>query len=125
MRILVVEDDRLAQKVARFHLEKLGYIVDIAATGAEALNLTMQHPYILIFMDLGLRDFTGFEITKKIREQQGRNNNTPIVALTAHDQSTVNDQCIAANMNAYLRKPIERDKAKEIIELYALKRVDE
>ena len=67
--ILVVEDNKLNQKVAKLLLEELGCTVDIAPTGRDALNAIDNKSYDIVFMDLGLPDSDGFSITRKIRKK--------------------------------------------------------
>lgn len=83
--ILIVEDQPLAAKVARLVVERLNCAVDVAETGNDALRYVADKHYDLIFMDVGLPDISGLDVTKRIRAQEWKlNQHIPIIALTAH-----------------------------------------
>jgi CheY-like chemotaxis protein len=105
--ILLVEDEPISQRVAQLMLEGFGYQVHIASTGQKALELLQQYNFDLIFMDLGLPDMTGDQITIKIREQEASYSHIPIIALTAHVFHNDRKRCLAAGMDGFLGKPIE------------------
>ncbi|USD63740.1 response regulator [Vibrio sp. SCSIO 43140] len=112
-RILLVEDNLVNQKVASLHLAKAGFEYDIAGNGQEALELYQSNVnYDVILMDCMMPVKDGFEATQDIREyekQQGMSP-TPIIALTA---SVVDDdiqKCFDAGMDAYVPKPVRREK---------------
>lgn len=112
-RVLLVEDNLVNQKVASLHLEKAGYQYDIAGNGAEAVELFQSKgSYDVILMDCMMPIKDGFEATQDIRDyekQQGMTP-TPIIALTA---SVVDDdiqKCFDAGMDAYVPKPVRREK---------------
>lgn len=117
-KILVVEDDFANQRVASLFLKKLGYETDIAENGLEALDLVSRSTYQLILMDCQMPIMSGFEATRKIREQKGKNQNVPIIALTANVVCGVNGECEAAGMNDILNKPVQLEKMKEILDLW-------
>lgn len=112
-KVLLVEDNLVNQKVASLHLEKAGYQYDIADNGAEAVELFQRNGrYDVILMDCMMPVKDGFEATQDIRDyekQQGMTP-TPIIALTA---SVVDDdiqKCFDAGMDAYVPKPVRREK---------------
>jgi PAS domain S-box-containing protein len=110
-RVLVAEDNAVNQKVACRMIEKLGYRVDVASDGEAAVTAWESGRYDLIFMDCQMPVLDGYEATKKIRaaESQAANTKrTPIVALTAHAMKGADERCIAAGMDDYLSKPIEK-----------------
>lgn len=113
LRILVVEDTLINQRVARLFLEGFGYSVDIAANGKEALNKVGQG-YVLILMDIGLPDIDGLEVTRIIREQ---NKQIPIIACTASGES-YHSKCIDAGMTDFILKPVLADVLCKIINKY-------
>ena len=81
--------------------------LDEASNGKEALELSKQNKYDLIFMDIGLPDFSGYEVTKRIRQDKKNiNNNTIIVALTAHDDSDSRKKTTESGMNDFTTKNI-------------------
>ncbi|MDQ2993326.1 MAG: ATP-binding protein [Pseudomonadota bacterium] len=102
-KVLVVEDNRLNQKVAKLLLQQLGCVVDIASTGAEAIRLVDRGDYNLIFMDLGLPDTDGYQVTQLIKADHAE---LPIIGLTAHADSEDIQKCYAVEMNDVLIKPV-------------------
>src|ERR1700734_3348585 len=106
LKILVVEDNRAAQMAIKMVLINLGYAVDIASSGAEAIQLTLNQEYDLIFMDIGLGDTDGYQVTREIRQQASKNNNKPIIALTAHSADTVTGPALESGMNKIMTKPL-------------------
>ncbi len=116
-RILVVEDNALVQKITVMAIEALGYQVDTAATGAEAIAQFKAHHYQFIFMDLGLPDIDGCTVTETIRELED-GYHTPIVALTAHTDEMVQENALKSGMDDFLSKPLTADHAKAVIEKY-------
>ncbi|AHE67926.1 PAS domain S-box [Legionella oakridgensis ATCC 33761 = DSM 21215] len=84
-QVLVVEDNVIAQTVAKSILAQLDCDTDIAETGKKAVELWKQGHYDLMFMDIGLPDIDGYEVTRLIRVQElAKNTHVPIIALTAH-----------------------------------------
>ncbi len=117
--ILIVEDHIIAQNVARTLLNSLGYTVDIAENGAKAIEFWQRTPYDLIFMDIGLPDLDGYEVTQFIRTQElTLNSHTTIVALSAHVGEEHKKQCINAGMDAVLIKPLTLKNCTEIMQKF-------
>jgi CheY-like chemotaxis protein len=119
LRVLLVEDNRINQRVALIIFEKMGYQYAVANDGQEAVDIFSEdHNFDIILMDLMMPVKGGFEASKEIRAYEKENNlpETPIIAVTA---SVVNDditQCFYAGMNAYIPKPIKPDKLTSEIE---------
>jgi len=108
-RVLVVEDDRVNQRVIELMLNKLGLTCMIAETGTEGVAAALREPWDLVLMDLQMPDFNGFEATRRIRAQPaGRA--LPIVALTANAMAEDRAASVAAGMNDFLTKPVRRDE---------------
>ena len=82
-RILLVEDSAANQMVVEALLDHLGYTVDVANNGLEAVASVQTNHYDLILMDLAMPEMDGFEATQVIRGMDSRSAETPIVALTA------------------------------------------
>ena len=112
--ILLVEDSRLASVFALAALTELGCQVDVAETGEKALELAVQNQYDLIFMDLGLPNIDGITVTKELKKRKNRRQ-TPVVALTAHNDDTLRNKCLAAQMAGFITKPLTSAKASSFI----------
>lgn len=111
-KVLVVEDHKIAQKIAVFFLNALGCQADIASSGSEALELFHKNHYDLIFMDIGLPDTDGFTVTKSIRSKEDKSNPVPVVALTAHANDLTRLQAIEVGMNDFLVKPLTKESCE-------------
>jgi CheY-like chemotaxis protein len=119
-RLLLVEDNRVNQVVAVRLLEKLGYQVDTAVNGKEALGELSKQSYELVLMDCQMPEMDGFEATRLIRRGIGgiKNSQVPIVALTAHALKGDREKCIKAGMNAYLSKPLNPHELQDILDTW-------
>ncbi len=122
MRILLVEDNPVNQRLTKLILTKGGYQVDTAVDGAEAVKKYTAAPdsYDLIFMDLQMPNMDGFAATKIIREKGYHT--IPIIAMTAHAMKGDEEKCYKAGMSGYIPKPIKREKIFQILEEQAMKR---
>jgi len=108
-RILVVEDNTTNQLVARTILQKLGHHVDLAANGAEALDLLQLMPFDLVLMDCQMPVMDGLEATRRIRNGEAgeTQRQIPIIAMTAHIFEEDKQRCFASGMDDYLSKPVQ------------------
>lgn len=113
--LLLVEDNPVNQIVVKAMLDHLGYRVDIAANGFEALDALAQHDYEMVLMDCQMPQMDGYEATRRIRQGLGgvRNSDIPIVALTAHCLQGDRQKCMEAGMDDFLSKPVNA----EVLEL--------
>jgi two-component system aerobic respiration control sensor histidine kinase ArcB len=117
--ILVVEDNTIAQIVAKSILKQMNCSADIAESGKKALDLWKANDYDLIFMDIGLPDMDGHEVTRHIRLQElTKNTHVPIIALTAHAGDENKKRCIDAGMNAVLIKPLTAKSCADIVDAF-------
>jgi CheY-like chemotaxis protein len=106
-RILVAEDDWVNQEVALELLrETLGFTVDIAADGVQALDMAIRQRYALILMDMQMPVLDGLGATQAIREVPGYAN-TPIIAMTANAFAEDRARCLDAGMNDFIAKPVD------------------
>lgn len=118
-KILVVEDNSMAAAVVKNILNRFGFVVDIATTGKQGIALAEVKQYELIFMDIGLPDVDGFEVTRTIRTFTWNTNSTiPIIALTAHIDTENQKNCIDAGINTVLSKPLKVDVAIDILQKF-------
>jgi CheY-like chemotaxis protein len=108
LRLLLVEDNPVNQRLARRLLEKRGHSVRLAGNGREALAALASDRFDAILMDVQMPEMDGFEATAAIRAaERAHGGHIPIVAMTAHAMSGDEERCLAAGMDAYLSKPIE------------------
>ena len=108
LRLLLVEDNIVNQKVAMGMLRKLGYPAQAVNGGNEALDVLRESEFDLVFMDIQMPGLGGLEATKKIRagEAGEANQDVPIIAMTAHATRQDRKNCLASGMNDYIPKPI-------------------
>ena len=121
MKILLVEDNLLNQKVVIFNLKKYKYDIISVTNGMDAIEKIKNNKFDLILMDLMLPVMSGFEITleiRKLEKQNGVNNQIPIIALTANTLDNDRDKCMEIGMNEYLAKPFTADQLIEKIKKF-------
>jgi CheY-like chemotaxis protein len=117
LRILVTEDNPVNQKLAVRMLEKIGHSVVVAANGKLALETWQQEHFDLIFMDVQMPEMDGFEATSEIRKREmADGQHIPIIAMTAHAMLGDRERCLAAGMDYYISKPVNRDVLMKTIE---------
>jgi signal transduction histidine kinase/DNA-binding LytR/AlgR family response regulator len=122
LRVLLVDDNAINQKVAVRILQQLGYQPEVAANGREALVAIERQPVDLIFMDVMMPEMDGLEATCLIRKRQADGGHKHfqsrivIVAMTAHAMQGDREKCLAAGMDDYLAKPIRPKDVREMIE---------
>ncbi|MDP3268235.1 MAG: response regulator [Legionella sp.] len=115
-KILIVEDNIIAQTVIRTLITSLSCDSDVAMTGQEALELFQANHYDLIFMDIGLGEgMNGYQVTAIIRTLESPGQRTPIIALTAHTNDDCREQCIESGMDGMFTKPLTLSLATEIL----------
>jgi two-component system, sensor histidine kinase and response regulator len=111
LQILLVEDNRVNQKVATRMLEKRGHHVVVAASGEEALAALAQRSYDLVLMDVQMVGMNGIATTIAIREKEKLTGlHQPVIAMTARAMKGDRERCIAAGMDGYISKPIDRQR---------------
>jgi len=115
-RILLAEDNPVNQKVARGALEKLRCSVDIVNNGAEAVEAWSTRTYDLVLMDCQMPVMDGYQATRTIRSREQAGTRIPILALTADALSGAEQDCLAAGMDGYLTKPLDRKRLADSIE---------
>lgn len=120
MRVLVVEDNIVNQRLAIRLLEKRGHSLSLAGNGVEALETLETSPFDAVLMDLQMPRMGGLEATAEIRRREnGTPRHTPIIAMTAHAMKGDREACLAAGMDAYLAKPIQADELYRTLEAFA------
>ncbi len=116
--ILLVEDDALNQIVVSKMLFKMGYEVEVASNGVEAITLSEKNKYDCILMDIQMPELGGIEATQKIREREASSGqNTPIIALTAHALKGDREKFLSYGMDEYIAKPVGMEELDHKIKL--------
>lgn len=113
-RILLVEDEPITQEVSRGLLEDVGFLVDVADDGQQALALSCRNSYALILMDMQMPVMNGLEATKAIR-RNSLNTSTPILAMTANAFDKHREDCLEVGMSEHLSKPVDPAKLYPIL----------
>ncbi|MDE3084454.1 MAG: response regulator, partial [Verrucomicrobiota bacterium] len=118
LRVLVVEDNTVNQKVAQRHLEKLEHKIDMAGNGAKALEMLALQKYDAILMDCQMPVLDGYETTRRIRAGHVPNldSRVPIIALTAYAMEGDRQKCLAAGMDDFISKPLRFEELKSALE---------
>jgi PAS domain S-box-containing protein len=112
--ILLAEDNAINRKVVVRILENLGHHVTVASNGREALESTATMQFDLVIMDLQMPVMCGLEATRAIRDRERRTGaHLPIIAATAHALKGDRELCIAAGMDGYVSKPIQKADLEE------------
>jgi len=115
-RVLVVDDNSVNLMVAEGLLESFQMKIDLASSGAEAIEMVKNVKYDIIFMDHMMPEMDGIDTTIAIRQIRGSYFRTvPIIALTANAISGIREMFIAEGLNDYLAKPIEVSKLNAVI----------
>ncbi|MDD4627489.1 MAG: PAS domain S-box protein, partial [Syntrophomonas sp.] len=117
-RFLLVEDNEMNQKIIVKMLEKRGMYCDLACSGAEALKALQQKDYDIVFMDCQMPEMDGYETTARIRQMEGEERHTIIVAMTANAMEGDREKCLQAGMDDYISKPVDFQLLFNIIEQY-------
>lgn len=115
-RILAAEDNPINQFVIRKLVEKLGYTIDVVASGQEAAAAAARGGYAVVLMDCQMPGMDGFEATAAIRALPDGRGTLPIIAVTAHAMSGDREQCLARGMDDYLTKPILMDDLARLLD---------
>ncbi len=122
--VLVAEDNPINQKVAVLQLEKLGFVAQVVNDGQAAFDCYIADPdrYCLVLMDCQMPVLDGFASTRAIRvweDEHPRRNHTAIIAMTANAMTGDRELCLAAGMDDYLSKPVNRQALSQMIARWA------
>jgi CheY-like chemotaxis protein len=110
--ILLVEDNKLNQRLMESSLRRFGFVIDLASNGLEAVEKYQADPgrYSLIIMDIMMPVMDGLEATRQIRiYEQPLNLRIPIIALTANTFNADRERCLSYGMDDYLAKPLNME----------------
>jgi signal transduction histidine kinase/FixJ family two-component response regulator len=121
-RVLLVEDNRVNQRVVQAMLQSMGVSMALANNGQEALLRLQEEPFALVLMDCQMPEMDGFTATARIREQERQLGNLgtlatrlPIIAMTAHALEGDRERCLSAGMDDYLAKPLTRQSLHSML----------
>ena len=108
LRILLAEDNRVNQTLARRMMEKEGHRVLVAEDGRRAIAMLRDGSFDVVLMDIQMPEMDGFEATAAIRARERKTGvHVPIIAMTAHAMKGDEERCLAAGMDGYVSKPID------------------
>jgi len=123
LHILVAEDNAVNQQIARRLLEKRGHTVVVVADGRAALERLQQEQFDLVLMDVQMPIMDGVEATAAIRVREGQTRDwLPVVAMTAHAMKGDREKYLAAGMDGYISKPVQKEALWEVVEEFGRKK---
>jgi CheY-like chemotaxis protein len=117
-KILIAEDELVSRKVALHTLRKMGFSVDAAVNGRQAVDLFRKGDYDFILMDIQMPEMHGMEATKEIRNieaKQNRDRRAYIVAFTADSVANQRVACLQSGMDDYMTKPFNLEKLPDVL----------
>ncbi|GIJ55366.1 hybrid sensor histidine kinase/response regulator [Virgisporangium aurantiacum] len=115
-KVLVAEDNEVNRLVAVGTLAALGYRCDIAPNGVDAVRLANAHTYAAVLMDCQMPEMDGYAATAEIRRTARPDRRVPIIAMTAGALAEDCDRCLAAGMDDFVSKPIDREILRTVLE---------
>lgn len=115
LKILVAEDNRINQTVAKGLLQQFGHDIDIANDGVEALEMLSKKAYDVLFLDCHMPHMDGFEATRKILSDKAKYGKPKIIALTASVLEEDRHKCLAVGMDEFLSKPVRSADLKRVL----------
>jgi len=116
LKILLVEDNVVNQRLAAQLLETRGHNVDLAGDGVAAVRSTQERAYDLVLMDVQMPEMDGLEATRQIRNREAEaGGHLPIVAMTAYAMAGDREVCLEAGMDHYISKPLQPEELFRII----------
>jgi CheY-like chemotaxis protein len=117
LHILLAEDSLPNQKLILYALAQRGHQVEVAGNGAETLEQVQRQDFDLVLMDVQMPVMDGLEATAAIRKlDDPKKAKLPIVAMTAHAYQSDQERCLAAGMDAYISKPVNRQELIDLLE---------
>ena len=118
-RVLVVEDNTVNQLVAEGLVTHLGYDVDIAENGVEAVDAVASIDYAAVLMDCHMPVMDGYAATQEIRRRENGGERVPVIAMTAGVTPADQERCLVAGMDAYIPKPVALSTLKDVLSRWA------
>lgn len=114
--VLLADDNETNQKVISQQLQMLGYAVDIASNGQEALTMWHKKQYKILLTDCHMPVMDGYQLASLIRKEETQDKRTPIIAITADALKGTRDKCLSSGMDDYITKPIQLDRLKACLD---------
>jgi PAS domain S-box-containing protein len=126
--LLLVEDSDVNQQVAELMLDRLGYRVDVATDGAQALEAVKSRRYAAVLMDVQMPTMDGYEATARLRELERRDlgrdgRRTPVIAMTANALQGDRQKALGSGMDDYLAKPVRLDDLAAVLDRWTTVRL--
>jgi CheY-like chemotaxis protein/HPt (histidine-containing phosphotransfer) domain-containing protein len=118
LKILLVEDILVNQKIALQMLQRLGYRADVANDGREALEALQRQMYDVVLMDIQMPEMDGWETTLRIRGDLSPEAQPWIIAMTAHARPEDRQKSLSLGMNSYVSKPISLEALEAALKQY-------
>lgn len=112
-KILVADDYDINIELFVGMLELMDCSADTAMNGQEAWDLFRKNKYDIVLLDILMPKMDGYEVTKKIRKEGGKNKDTIIIAVTANALSGDEKKCLEAGMDDYISKPVKCEVLEE------------
>ena len=120
LRVLLVEDNLINQRITQHMLARRGHSTTIAVDGLDALRQLETKSFDLILMDCQMPQMDGFEATQRIRAMEsGNGRHLPILAMTANAMAGDRERCLESGMDDYLAKPVKQEALFEMIERWS------
>lgn len=116
--VLLVEDHPITQRLTVEILKSLDCMVDLAASGKQALDFFTKKTFDLILVDIGLPDIDGFIVTTKIRQIENQKRHVPIIGVSAHANNETRLSAVQVGMDDYWVKPLTDEACATILEKY-------
>jgi signal transduction histidine kinase/ActR/RegA family two-component response regulator len=124
LSILVAEDHPVNRKFVGALLDKLGHRVTFAENGKEALDLVTHQDYDVVIMDVHMPEMDGLTSTRLIRRLAGERGKIPVIALTADVMNEARERALAAGVDEFISKPVQKEKLDQAIKLWINKQRD-
>ncbi len=116
LRVLLVEDNLVNQTVGLRTLQKLGCNTSVANNGIEALSMLSEQVFDVVLMDVQMPEMDGLTATQHIRaSEKSTDRHIPIIAMTARAMQGDKEMCLAAGMDGYIAKPINRRELEAVL----------
>ena len=115
LRILLVEDNVVNQKVALLLLQQMGYQADVTTNGLQALEALRRQSYDVVFMDMQMPEMDGLTATRCICQEWSKETRPRIIAMTANAMQGDREECLEAGMDDYISKPIRVEELVQVL----------